>query len=160
MRATAVADGEPCTNPNCQQLQDELVGALETIRRQSAALGAARRAADPEKRAREHERWEVVSGLFDYWRRTCKHPSSRFSAKRFHQALPYVEAHGVEMCKRAIDGAAFDPYTTPRKNGTSKRFDDWSLVFRDDDKFEDFANRAPFKGETLADDAREAAARA
>lgn len=154
-----MSDDPPCNNPHCLHLQDELVGALETIRRQSAALGKARREADPERRAREHERWQTVNDLFDYWRRTCKHPGSRFSAKRFHQALPYVEAHGIEMCKRAIDGAAFDPYTTPRKNGTSKRFDDWSLVFRDDDKFEDFANRAPFKTETLADDAREVEAR-
>lgn len=142
-----------------QKAQDEIAGHLETIRRQSAALGQARRQADPEKRAREHERWSVVSDLFDYWRRTCKHPNSRFSAKRFHQALPYVEAHGVEMCKRAIDGAAYDPWITARKNGTRKRHDDWSRIFKDDDIFEDHANRAPFKAQTLTDDAREVEAR-
>jgi hypothetical protein len=43
----------------------------------------------------------------------------------------------------AIDGAAFDPYTTKRKNGSTKRHDDFTLIFRNADKMEEFANRAP-----------------
>lgn len=129
--------------PTLIALQNRNVGLEETIRRQASALGAARRQLDPEARAREHERWTVVEELFIYWRIHCRHPKSRFSAKRFHQALPYIEAHGEDLCRRAIDGAAFDPFTTRRKNGSVKRHDDWALIFRDDAKFEEMCNRAP-----------------
>lgn len=124
-------------------MQNRNIGLEETIRRQASALGAARRLQDPETRAREHARWQEVAEEFEHWRVVCKHPRSRFSAKRFQQALPYFDAHGRELCHRAIDGAAFDPFETKRKNGSTKRHDDWSLIFRDDEKFEEMANRAP-----------------
>ena len=61
----------------------------------------------------------------------------------FQVALPYVDAHGVELCRRAVEGAAYDPFVTKRKNGSTKRHDDWGLIFRDDQKFEEFCNKAP-----------------
>lgn len=141
----ATAAGEVCESclPTLLALQDRNVGLEQTIRLQAAKLGRYERERDPEVKARAHDGWRTIAELFDYWRRHCKHPGSRFSAKRFHVALPYVEAHGIDLCRRAIDGAAFDPFTTRRKNGSTKRHDGWELIFRDDAKFEEFANRAP-----------------
>lgn len=92
--------------------------------------------------------WGDVKDLFAYWRAECRHPRSRFGADRFRLAKPYVEKYGVALCRRAVRGAAFDPYITRRRNGTSKRHDGWELIFRDKGRFEEFCNRAPVEEET------------
>src|SRR6185503_19216124 len=106
--------GPPCSNPHCLRLQDELVGALETIRRQSAALGQARRQADPEKRAREHDLWDTGKRLFDLWRRKTGHTRSRFDAGRFNLVKPFLEGDGLELCVKAVEGIAHDPFIPPK----------------------------------------------
>jgi hypothetical protein len=83
--------------------------------------------------------------VFEYWQATCRHPRATWNAERFFLVEPFVKKHGVEMCKRAVDGAAFDPFVTTRRNGSTKRHDGFDLIFRSVDKFEEFANRAPRK---------------
>ena len=104
---------------------------------------------DKAAEAREHGLFPKVRELFDYWRKVCRHPNSKYTPDRFTAALPYLEKYGEATCRRAIDGAAFDPYERPRKNASMKRFDSWSgypsSIFASADKFEDFANRAPQK---------------
>lgn len=46
--------------------------------------------------------------------------------------------------KRAIDGAWHEAFEKKRKNGTVKRYDDVTLVFRDATRFEEFMARSPF----------------
>lgn len=87
--------------------------------------------------------YDVVKVVFDYWRDVCKHPRSKLDKTRFELAKPIVKAEGIEMSKRAIDGAAYDPFTKTQKNGKVKRYDGFDLIFRDRAKFEDFCNRAP-----------------
>lgn len=100
-------------------------------------------ARDQEADARNDDLWDEAEVLFDYWRRRCRHPKSKFTVERFELLRPYLKRYGAELCRRAIDGASFDPYTTTRKNGTTKRHDGLGLVFRSAEHFEDFANRAP-----------------
>lgn len=95
--------------------------------------------------AMRHELWDQAEELFGYWRLRCKHPRSKFTFDRFEVVRPYLQKYGIDTCKKAIDGAAFDPYTTTLRNGRTKRHDDWGLIFRDADKLESFVNRAPIE---------------
>lgn len=125
----------------CRGLLDQVAGLERDVRAWRARY--AELARDRERDAREHPSWDAINSLFAHWRSTCRHPRSRFTADRFWEAEPIFRRYGDEMCRRAIDGAAFDPFVTARKNGTRKRHDDWELIFRNAGKFEEFCNRAP-----------------
>lgn len=133
--------GEIVSDDHVQALRDEIAGLQRDIRGWAARYAQLKR--DKDREARSHERWPEAVAVFQHWQRVCRHPRSAFTADRFWLVLPFLERHGVELVRRAIDGAAYDPYTVRRKNGSIKRFDDWELVFRDEGKFNDFANRAP-----------------
>lgn len=98
---------------------------------------------EKERERRAYAKREIVEGLFDYWRERCKHPNSKLDAIRFDLLRTAIEGYGEAICRRAVDGAATDPFCTRRKNGTTCRHDDLSLIFRDSKHVEDFANRAP-----------------
>jgi hypothetical protein len=90
-----------------------------------------------------HELFPRCKKLHDYWRERCRHPRTTFTVEDFKVALPRLKEHDDEMCRHAIDGAAFDPFVTQRKNGSQKRHDDWELIMRKG-KFEEFCNKAPW----------------
>jgi hypothetical protein len=86
----------------------------------------------------------MVEDIHAEWARECKHPNSKLTAERFDAVRSMIEAgYTREQFARAIAGAAYDPFSVKRKNGTVKRFDDLELICRDGKHFEDFANRAP-----------------
>jgi hypothetical protein len=131
-----------------QELQDQLEGAEKELRAWRTRYANLKRDKDAE--ARKHPLWPQGVKAFQYWQKECRHPRSGFDADRFWAVLPFLkdtDHYGEEMVRRAIDGAAYDPYTTRRKNGTVKRHDDWELIFRTSGKVEEFANRAPLKKE-------------
>lgn len=103
---------------------------------------------DKAREARANARWPEAKDVFDYWREKCGHPRSTFDVKRFELILPHLEKHGVDLCKRAILGAATDPFCVPRKNGSVKKHDGIGLIFRDAEHFEDFVNRSPIPPKT------------
>ncbi len=134
--------------PDCEQcrvLADQLAGAEKEVRRLRAENQALLR--DVEADAREHPLWSEARALFDYWRGRCHRGKARFDAKRFYLVLPFIEKDGVPMCRRAIDGAAYDCFTTRRRNGAVKHHDGWELIFRDRGHFDDFCERAPMMPE-------------
>ena len=98
--------------------------------------------ADRAREARAHELFPIAHRLYDHWKAACDHPRSPFTPDRFFEAVDAIENYGEAFCRRAIDGAAFDPYTTERRNGTTKAHNGWPLIF-DTKKVEDFAARAP-----------------
>jgi hypothetical protein len=106
---------------------------------------------DKAKAAKHHEHYGEVEIAFREWQRLCNHSRSPYTADRFWLALPYYEnpKYGLKMMIRAVKGAAYDPFTVTRKNGSKKRFDEWERIFKDAGSFEDFCNRAP---RTEADD--------
>lgn len=132
------------TCPEClerQRVLDELTrkyhGAL-------AQIGRLRN--DTETEARRHALWPQALAHHDYWRDICNHPRSEFTAERFWLCERFVRADeedGTDYAMRAIEGAAFDPMTRERRNGTVERYDSWELIFRDRGKFESFVSRAP-----------------
>jgi hypothetical protein len=101
--------------------------------------------------AREHPHWPAGKWLFDHWRRVCRHPRAVWTPDRFWLVESYLSQpkYGetlkarVALCRRAINGAAYDPWTVTRKNGTEKRFDEWERIFGGAGKLEEFVNRAP-----------------
>lgn len=93
--------------------------------------------------AQKHPLYNKAQDLFGEWQKLCGHPRAKWSTDRFKDAQPFLKADGYDLCLLAIKGAAFDPYTKPRENGTLKRFDDWELIFKSRGKFEEFCNRAP-----------------
>lgn len=127
--------------PNCADLTYKLEELTRKYHGSLSQIGRLR--ADKGREARAHELFPTVKELFDYWRDRCKHPGSKFTPERFWQAVDIVEEYGEAACRRAIDGAAYDPWITKRKNGSEKRHDAWDLVFKSSAKMEDFANRAP-----------------
>ncbi len=135
--------GEVVTDgcPGCAQLQDIVAGLERDIRGWTTRYANLKRDKDAE--ARDHEMWPTAFELFKHWRKVCNHPRCKFTQERFWLLLPFLSEHGPDACRRAIDGAAFDPFTTRRKNGTAKRHDGFELIFRDSGKFEEFVNRAP-----------------
>lgn len=119
----------------------QLQGAERDIRSWRARYMALE--ADKEKKARSAPIWDEIERLFNEWRDICRHPRSDFTYDRFKAAENIYRRKGYDLCLLAIQGAGFDPFVKPQKNGKPKRFDDWKLIFRDEDTFEGFANRAP-----------------
>jgi hypothetical protein len=102
---------------------------------------------DRNAEAREHKLFPEAKKLFDFWREECRHPRSKWTADRFWTLAPLLAEYGMETCRQAIRGAAYDPATRRRRNGTIERFDQFSLIFRNADKLESFVNRAPKRGD-------------
>lgn len=126
--------------PNCQRLEDQLDGAEREVRAWRARYADAMR--DKEAEAKKHPLYSQAEKLFGEWKRLTGHTRSKWTPDRFEKARPFLKSDGYDLCLLAIQGAAFDPYTKARSNGTIKRFDDWELVWRDRGKFEEFCNRA------------------
>ena len=143
-----------------QTLKDEVAGLQRDVRGWAARYAELKR--DREAEAKESPVWPAALRVFDYWRRECKHPRSEFTLDRFEMIRPHLErlaapkkgrpdsaedriAHAEAVCKLAVDGIAFDPYISDRKNGTKKRNDGWHLIFETADRFENRCNSAPIE---------------
>lgn len=126
-----------------QPLEDVINGLQRDIRGWSARYEELKR--DKAVQARNHPLYSDVETVFKEWKRKCRHPRSPFTAERFWLAVPYFEnpKYGMRVAMKAIDGAAYDPFEPTRKNGTKKRLDEWSRIFKDADTFEEFVNKAP-----------------
>lgn len=115
---------------------------------------------DREAEARESPVWPAAVRVFDYWRKQCRHAKAEWTLDRFDQLRPFLELSGKgkgrtsklnddliarneARCMLAIDGIAFDPYETPRKNGSMRRHDGWHLIFGNADQFEERCKAAP-----------------
>lgn len=127
-----------------QPLSDAIEGLQRDIRGWTSRYADLRR--NKVTKAKESALWDLAAELFEFWRQECNHKRSKFTVERFWLIEPFLEDtehYGPEICRRAIAGAAFDPFTTKRKNGSTKRHDDWELIFRNAGKVEEFCNRAP-----------------
>jgi hypothetical protein len=123
------------------QLHDQLAGAEREIRSWRARYAELSR--DKEEAVRRDPLWARAERLFARWQILCGHTRAKWDYSRFEVVRPFLKADGYDLCLLAIEGAAYDPYTKPRTNGSVKRFDDWELVFKSRGKFEEFACRAP-----------------
>lgn len=85
--------------------------------------------------------------IFDWWRIACRHPDVEFTYEEFELIAPHLRQAPKKTshyrCLEAIAGAAFNPFETQRKNGTTNRNDDWEQIFRNRGKVRGARNRAP-----------------
>lgn len=130
---------------HCKVKEDEIGGLQRDIRGWAKRYADLKR--DKDQEAHDHNLFPLAERCFRYWKRACNHPRSKFTPDRFWAVVPFLsdtEHYGLEFVLRAIAGAAFDPYETQRKNGTMKAHNGFdNLVFRDAEKAEEFAERAP-----------------
>lgn len=143
-----------------QSKEDEIAGLQRDVRGWTTRHAELKR--DKEAEARESPVWPAALRVFDHWRRECKHPRSEFSLDRFEMIRPHMDRlsapkkgrpesvderieQAEAICKLAVDGIAFDPYVTTRKNGTQQRHDGWHLIFETVDNFEKRCNAAPIE---------------
>lgn len=133
----------------CQKKADEIACLHRDLRGWAIRYKELER--DRALEAREHALWPVGEMLFRAWRVRCNHPRSPWTTDRFWDIEPFLSSgkYGktledrVMLCARAIAGAGFDAFTVKRKNGSTKRFDEWTRIHKDSTQFEEFANRAP-----------------
>lgn len=129
-------------------MQDQLDGAEKEIRAWRARYMELKR--DREKAAKEAVLWPRGVELFRFWKQLTGRTRCEFTFDRFEQVEPFLKRHGDEMCRRAIVGHCFDPFTVKRKNGTTKVFNDWELLHRTADRWEEACNKAPADWEDRA----------
>lgn len=129
--------------PACLEKDLELEGLEETVRSQGAKIRRLRR--DKAKEARGSGLWPEAVELVRYWREVCNHPRSRINTDRFFLLEPYLKTEGLDLCKLAVDGAAFNPYRsdTPNRNGDLETYDGLETIFKNRSSYERHVNRAP-----------------
>ena len=168
VEAVTTPEGEVLTAEAVGLLQariDKLEGDRKALEKE---LRTKRRQISELQRDRVRERLDhpdraVIERIASYWHRKCRGGDPRvnpMSPARFDAVAALVEMTEIrldeesgkrqkarryepEAFKEAIDGAAFDHYVKPRKNGTLQHFDDLELICRDSKQFEEFRSRAP-----------------
>jgi hypothetical protein len=104
---------------------------------------------------------EKVEKVHQYWNRRLGHDLA-LTADRFDAVKGMLEERRIVVVdgkakkvpsfeypadfKLAIDGAWYDPFQTPMKNGRVKKHDDLALIFRDGKTMQSFIDRAPVRG--------------
>jgi hypothetical protein len=135
--------------PECLRRIDEIAGLERDIRGWTVRYAELKR--DRNAEAEEHPCWEAAQWTFRQWKRRCNHPRARWSHDRFWLIEPFLVGDKwgrtlkarVALCLLAIDGAAFDSWSKPRKNGTAKVFNEFDRIFATTGSFEEFVKRAP-----------------
>lgn len=83
-----------------------------------------------------------IKEIFDYWVEVVKNsgrgPRPALDKKRARAIEIALELHGPEVCRDAIDGVTLSPWHMG-ENPNNKRYDDISLILRDAEHIERFA---------------------
>jgi hypothetical protein len=140
---TGVVHEDGC--PHCFRKDDVIAGLERDIRGWAHRYAILKREKDAEARA--HKLWPEAIRLFEEWKARCNHPRSEWTPDRFWLVEPFLRKDGYDMCLRAIKGAAFDPWTKRRRNGSFYRHDWWDDIFSSKPTarkiFENLCNAAP-----------------
>jgi hypothetical protein len=130
-------------HPEVLRLNDEIRGLQRALASESRRYEELKRDKDAEARA--HQLWPKAMDIFGAWQKATNHPRSEWTADRFWTIEPFLRnrKYGLEVCLRGVAGIAFDHYSTPRKNGSIRRFDEWERVFKSAGDLEERANAAP-----------------
>lgn len=130
-------------HPEVTRLQDEVRGLQRALASESRRYEELKR--DKDEEARAHQLWPKAMAVFGVWRKATNHPRAVWTADRFWVVEPFLRKpeYGLETCLRGVAGIAFDHFSTPRKNGSIRRFDEFERVFKDAGSLEERANAAP-----------------
>jgi hypothetical protein len=130
-------------HPDVQRLEDEIRGLQRSLASESRRYEELKRDKDAEARA--HQLWPKAMAVFKVWQQVTNHPRAVWTADRFWLIEPFLrkKEYGLETCLRGVAGIAWDHYSTPRKNGTIRHFNEWERLFKDAGSLEERANAAP-----------------
>jgi hypothetical protein len=122
--------------PACKQYENQLRTANAKITRLETS---------DEEKARQHKRWDEAEAAFTWWALATGHEGVAFEAEEFGYVVPRLKEKSVGLIGvlQAIAGAAFDPGSRPRKNGTTEVYDDFELINRSKKHARSFRERAP-----------------
>lgn len=135
--------------PECKRRLDEVAGLQRDVRGWAIRFRELER--DKAVEARESPLWPVAELLFKGWRKHCGRYRTPWTVDRFWACEPFLSSgkfgktleDRVRREARAIKGISYDAFSAPRRNGTVKVFNDWDLLHRSTDKWEEFAEKAP-----------------
>lgn len=100
--------------------------------------------ADKLGEAMEHPLYEDATTLFHEWKIATGKAKSRWpgpQGDRFWLCLPYLKTDGFVICRWAVWGVAYMPYTRQLPTGKYEIYQDWETVFKSRSNFERFALR-------------------
>ena len=132
-----------CERPYCKDLEAIIIQKEKEIRGLQLRLGNKQK--KDEEDARDSTLWQEGVRLWNYYLIATGH-RGRFTYDRFETVEKFLAEFGFELCMRAVDGIAFDPFRKKRLNGTMRTYDDWqNHTFKDRSTFEENCKRAPLK---------------
>lgn len=101
--------------------------------------------ADKERQAETHPLADKARTLYWHHQIVNGYRKSLFTTDRFWEVEPWLrrKQYGVDIVRRAIDGAAFQSWCSERSNGSFKIHNEWSKILKNADSIEEHANRAP-----------------
>lgn len=120
-------------------LEKQLAGAERDIRAWRKRYGDLK--ADKEQEAHSHKLWAKAEMLFTEWRIATGRTRSRFSHDRFWLCEPYLRVDGFVVCRWAVWGVAYEPFTKTLPSGLVERYDDFELAFKTRGNFERYSRR-------------------
>lgn len=147
-----------------KKLEADLDGAEKDLRVKRRRITELQR--DKMKERLEHPDREFIVRVCEYWHKRCRRADfdgrrriNPLSPDRFDAVTALAEMEEIakvdgkrtrvwryqaEHFKAAIDGAAFDPYTPPQKNGRQEPQNDLEQICRAAAKFEKAMGKAPY----------------
>lgn len=136
------ADGQPTDDA---PTYGEALVLLNTTERKlkGAYLEIARLQADREAAALADPTRPQVELLHALWKRACNRRRDLDAHDREQMGAAVRRKGGFRKAVYAIAGAAYDSYPARNRNGRVDRKNDLELIFRNNAKTTDFANRAP-----------------
>lgn len=143
-----------------EKLRTDLKMAQRDVRTKNRRISELER--DRVRERLEHPDRELILRVCSYWHRKCRGGDPRVkpdTPDRFDAVAALVEMEHIvkdeqgrrrrervyppEAFKEAIDGARFDHFAKPRKNGSMQHYDDLELICRSAARFDEFRARAP-----------------
>ena len=121
-----------------------LAQAEERVAGQEALLKLAERELGKKgpNRQRDPKR-PLIEQVFRHWKEACHKPRSPLTPDRWDAIRDALAYYTVEQLCLAIDGAAFDCFTKPQRNGRLERFNDLTTILATGARIESYANKAP-----------------
>lgn len=133
--------GELC--PNCELVARDRERAELRVRMLDRKIDELK--ADKDRAALNNPHHEQARQLFWHWQQVTNHRNSPWTTDRFWQIEPFLrqKKYGADLCRRAIDGAAYESWVTERRNGSLEVHSAWEKIFEKAGSVEKYSCRAP-----------------
>lgn len=87
------------------------------------------------------DRMDQVLAIFDLWTSLYRTPASKLGPKRERKVQMALDSHGYDTCIAAVEGIRHSEFHMG-KNRQGMRYNDLTLILRDEEHIENFAEMA------------------